>query len=188
MATYVGFSRWCGTAPYKDKKHIHFQIRNRLFMRVFGKGVNQPHMQIPDGADAHGFRSAPVGEGDDIGNGYGDGITSTRISNRWSSEFFHNQESAPVSRYRLGSTRWSNASRNGVPAPMSLFQTKKQHSSKIEIFGPFPLGDDLFIGAGRSGLYRGKWKEFLDNRENLVLDQIARPGHDKGSWRHFCNR
>ena len=62
-------------------------------------------MQIPDGADAHGFRSTPVGEGDDIGNGYGDGITSTRISNRWSSEFFHNQESAPVSRYRFGSSR-----------------------------------------------------------------------------------
>ena len=162
MATYVGFSRWCGTAPYKDKKHIHFQIRNRLFMRVFGKGVNQPHMQIPDGADAQGFRSAQVGDGDDTtGNGYGDGITSTRIINRWSSEFFHNQESAPVSHYRFGSSRWGNPSRIGVSTPMSLFQSKKQHSSKSLKFGPFPLGVTQTTGQGRSGPYSSKYKEFF---------------------------
>ena len=49
-------------------------------MQVLSGGVVLTHMQIPDGADAHGFRSAPVGEGDDIGNGYGDGLTSN--SNR----------------------------------------------------------------------------------------------------------
>ena len=130
-------------------------------MQVLSGGVVLTHMQIPDGADAHGFRSAPVGEGDDIGNGYGDGITSTRISNRWSSEFFHNQESAPVSRYRFGSSRWSNASRIGVSTPMPLFQTKKQHSPKIPKFGPDRVPMTKPIGQGRLGPYSAKYKEFF---------------------------
>ena len=131
-------------------------------MRVLADGVVLTHTRVSNGAnDAHGFRSAPVGEGDDAGNGNGDSITSTRISNRWSSDFFHNQESAPVSRYRFGSSRWSNASRIGVSAPMSLFQTKKQHSSKSLKFGPdgFPMTQP--IGQGRLGPYSSKYKEFF---------------------------
>ena len=128
-------------------------------MRVLADGVVLALMQIPDGADAHGFRSAPVGEGDDIGNGYCDSLTSN--SNRWSSEFFHNQASAPVSRYRFGSTRWSNASRNGVPAPMSLFQTKKQHSPKIPKFGTDGVSMTKPIGAGCSVQSGPKYKEFF---------------------------
>ncbi len=57
-----------------------------------------------------------------------------------------------------------------VSAPMSLFQTEKTRSFKIAIFGPFPLGMTFPIGARRSGLYRGKYKEILDNGEAMGLD------------------
>ena len=49
-------------------------------MRILSGGVVLTHLQECDGADDRGFRSAPVGEGDDFGNVYGDGITSTRIA------------------------------------------------------------------------------------------------------------
>ena len=150
----------CDFTPYTDTNSNLKKNRNWPFMQVLADGVVLALMRIPDRAEvAHGLRQAAVGDGDDITNGYCDSLTSN--SNRQSSEFFHNQESAPVSRYRFGSSRWSNASRIGVSTPMPLFQTKKQHSPKIPKFGPFPLGITKHIGQGRSGPYSAKYKEFF---------------------------
>ncbi len=121
----------CDFTPYTDTNSNLKKNRNWPFMQVLADGVVLALMRIPDRAEvAHGLRQAAVGDGDDITNGYCDSLTSN--SNRWSSEFFHNQASAPVIPFRIRSSRWSNASREWCISSNVTFPDQK--ATFLQIF------------------------------------------------------